>query len=477
MKSGMKKSLYLGLAAISLVAAGAASSTTASAKSYATVKTNKTLTTTASTRNVTLTGTNAIYTKAGTVKGAKLVATKTTAKKLAASTSGKNNFRAYKVATTNRGSVYYKVVSFDGTYRGWVYGGKSTSAFAGGVKSYDTTTSATAPSSTAKYKLSASTSSTANTLFYSQPQYAEYKIGRAKVSGSVLTSTSAYADSTFTFSAAEKTSREGDTWYQIASVDGSTTNGLVGAWVKSSNVSQTNAEPTATDNNSVTVEYETSNGNVVGTASDKFIAASGTSTTEGQTVSSSDKNTDGDTLTEFATANVPSGYTITSTSQLASATYGGTTYVTVAKADTSKVSFVDGNYNSLSSSDFADGYPSLTTTQQEALTASDGTAFSSSDFATSGSIGSLFSGTSTDVTVYDDATTTTADTNSPLSGYYGQTASNGRSYFYVYDATKTQSANSGLSYGDTIKIVFDKYYATTPSTTTTTDTGNTNYVD
>lgn len=219
MKNGMKKSLYLGLAAVSLVAAGAVSSTTASAKSYATVTSNKTLTTAATSRNVTLTGTNALYTKAGTLKGAKIVASTTTAKKLASSTSGKNNFRAYKVATTNRGSVYYKVVSFDGTYRGWIYGGKSTSAFAGGIKSYDTTTSATAPSSTASYKLSA-TSSTANTLFYSQPAYAQYKVGRAKVDGSVLTSTSAYANDTFTFSAAEKTSREGDTWYQIASVNG-----------------------------------------------------------------------------------------------------------------------------------------------------------------------------------------------------------------------------------------------------------------
>ena len=56
MKTGMKKSLYLGLAAVSLVAAGAATSTTASAKSSATLKSNKTLTTAAHTRNASLTG-------------------------------------------------------------------------------------------------------------------------------------------------------------------------------------------------------------------------------------------------------------------------------------------------------------------------------------------------------------------------------------------------------------------------------------
>ncbi len=470
MKTGMKKSLYLGLAAVSLVAAGAATSTTASAKSYATIKSNKTLTTAATSRNVSLTGSNAIYNKVGTLKGAKLVATKTTAKKLAKSTSGKANFRAYKVAVTSRGSVYYKVVSFDGSYRGWVYGGKSTSAFAGGVKSYDTTTTATAPSSSATYKLSASTSSTSNTLFYQQPSYAEYKIGRAKVNGSTLKSTSAYADSTFTFSAAEKTSREGATWYKIASVDGSTTNGLVGAWVKASNVTQTNAEPTATSSNSVTVVYRDSSGNIISTASNKFIAASGTSTTEGGSVGS-DKNTAGETLETFAKDNVPSGYTVTSTSDLSSAVYGGTAYVTVAKSSTSKVTFVNSNYNTLSSSDFADGYPSLTTTQQEALTGTSGTTISSDAYDADGSIGSLFTGTSE--TAY---TTATSSDGTTKSGYVGASASNGRSYFYVYDADKTASANSNLSYGDTIKVVFDTYYITTPSTTTTTDSGNTNYV-
>ncbi|ANZ61324.1 hypothetical protein AYR62_09480 [Secundilactobacillus paracollinoides] len=470
MKTGMKKSLYLGLAVMSLVGAGAASATTASAKSYATIKSDKTLTTTASSRNVTLTGTNAIYSKVGTSKGAKLVVTKTTAKKLAKSTSGKANFRAYKVAVTSHGSVYYKVVSFDGTYRGWIYGGKSTSAFAGGIKTYDTTSSATAPSSTVTYKLSASTSSSSNTLFYAQPSYAEYKIGRAKVNGSTLTSTSAYADATFTFSAAEKTSREGDTWYKIASVNGSTTNGLVGAWVKASNVSQTNAEPTATSANSVTVVYRDSSGNIISTASNKFIAASGTSTAEGQTVGS-DKNTAGESLETFAKDNAPSGYTVTSTSDLSSAVYGGTAYVTVAKAATSKVSFVNSNYNTLSSSDFANGYPSLTTTQQAALTGTSGSTISSDAYTDSGSIGSLFQGTSE--TVYDSATGTTSSTKS---GYVGETASNGRSTFYVYDAAKTAAANSNLSYGDTIKVVFDTYYITTPSTTTTTDTGNTSYV-
>ena len=236
MQASLKKSLYLGLAALSFVAAGAAATTTANASSYATIKSgsNKTLTTAGTDRNVNLTGKNAIYTKAGTVKGAKIVASTATAKKLNKSTNGSANFRAYRVATTNRGSVYYKVVSFDGSYRGWVYGGKSTSKFAGGVASYDTTKTATAPSSTAVYTLkSSAVSSTANTAFYAQPAWAQYKIGRAKVNGATLTSTSAYSATQFTFSDAV-TNRAGDTFYKIATAPGATD--LVGQWVAASAV-------------------------------------------------------------------------------------------------------------------------------------------------------------------------------------------------------------------------------------------------
>jgi len=243
MQSSLKKSLYLGLAAVSFVAAAGATTANASAKA-ATVKSDVTMTTAATSRNVTLTGTNAVYTKPGTVKGAKVVATTTTAKKLAASKNGSANFRAYRVAVTDRGSVYYKVVSFDGSYRGYVYGGKSTSDFAGGLTAYNTTKDATAPKSTDSYSLNTDTSTTANTLFYAQPAYAQYKVGRATVNGSVLKATDKYKGATFTFDKAATTSREGETWYEIASTklsDGTATNDLNGAWVKAANVKNNDA--------------------------------------------------------------------------------------------------------------------------------------------------------------------------------------------------------------------------------------------
>ena len=248
MQSSLKKSLYLGLAAVSFVAAAGATTANASAKA-ATVKSDVTMTTAATSRNVTLTGTNAVYTKPGTVKGAKVVATTTTAKKLAASKNGSANFRAYRVAVTDRGSVYYKVVSFDGSYRGYVYGGKSTSDFAGGLTAYNTTKDATAPKATDQFSLKADTSTTANTLFYAQPAWSQYKIGRATVNGKVLAATDAYKGATFTFDKAVTTTREGETWYEIASTklsNGATSKDLDGAWVKASDVNNNDALNPAT---------------------------------------------------------------------------------------------------------------------------------------------------------------------------------------------------------------------------------------
>ncbi|WP_056982277.1 hypothetical protein, partial [Lentilactobacillus rapi] len=252
------KSLFVGLAALGFVAvAGSANANTASAKSYAKVTSNKALTTDATTRNVNVNGTNALYTKAGTLKGAKTVASKTTLAGLKDNKTGQKNWRAYRVATTNRGSVYYKVVSFDKTYRGWIYGGKSTSAFGGGIAKYSTTTdaagttSATASNSSsasatsasfqtpsnqttaltdaqknATYKITkAGTANDGTATTYTYPAWTEYKKGRT------VTDATPYANDTFKVTDQTTRTREGDLWVKIA--DTNATNGQkINGWIK-----------------------------------------------------------------------------------------------------------------------------------------------------------------------------------------------------------------------------------------------------
>lgn len=182
-----------------------ATATTTSAKSYAIAGTYTTLKTDASSRNVAANGINTLYSKTSTVKGAKVVASKATMKKLAASKKSASFFRAYDQKTTNRGSVYYKIVSMDGKYRDYIYGGKTAGTFAGGISSTNTTTMATTPSTKTYYLKNPGT---ANTL-WSSPKYTQYRASKA------INSTTALASDSFTVDSAVTKTKEGFLYYHV----------------------------------------------------------------------------------------------------------------------------------------------------------------------------------------------------------------------------------------------------------------------
>lgn len=224
MQSNLAKSLYLGLAALSLGAV-ATVSTTAQAASKAKIVSSKTLKTDATKRNVQPNGKNALYSKPGTVKGAKTVASKNTMKKLASSKKSADYFRAYYQKTTNKGSVYYKIVSMDGKYRGYIYGGKKAGTFAGGIKKASTTKTAKMPANTTVYFAKPGKSG----VTWSAPKYTQYKATKS------VKDTTDYANDVLTVQSAIKKSREGSTYYYVTDA----TNPNVNGWVYSKGVTAT----------------------------------------------------------------------------------------------------------------------------------------------------------------------------------------------------------------------------------------------
>lgn len=201
MRSSFAKSIYVGAAVLGLAGLSAVTTTTASAKSYATASSYTALT---KGQNVLVNGTNAIYSKPGTVKGAKVVASKKTVAKLAASKKSSDTFYAYGTKTTNRGSVYYKIVTMDKKYRGYIYGGKTAGTFAGGIKTTDTLTDATVPTANTGFYLK---DTKANTL-WSAPKNTDINAKKVSLYG-------AKSSDTFTISKAATKTKEGSLYYYV----------------------------------------------------------------------------------------------------------------------------------------------------------------------------------------------------------------------------------------------------------------------
>ncbi|WP_045806340.1 hypothetical protein [Levilactobacillus spicheri] len=480
MQSSLKKSLYLGLAALSFGAV-ATVSTTASAKSYATAGAYSTLKADATTRNVQATGSNALYTKPGTVKGAKVVASKATMADLAASKKSASYFRAYGVKTTNRGSVYYRVVTMDGKYRGYVYGGKSDTAFAGGIKSAETTTAATTPARTTGYYLKDVSKNT----IWTAPKYTQYKASKVNLYNAAKTDT-------FTVDKAATKTLEGSLYYHVTDTKDSSISGWIYAGkgyqanVTDANqdmggLSFTKSADAATTDNSITVHYVlNSNSNSLGTTT---YTTSVTGTKKDQLISAAgdSKTNDSQNLVNFAVKNVPTGYGFDSTAKapttasVSQAKFGGTLTVRVAAVATSKVSFYTPSADGiaagtkLAATDIQGGFPTLDATKQETLQGDAGTVVPAT----------VLDGLFTDKTFTSTQKVASADiTDAKDADGNATTIKAGENYYisYTYAPTATANANKDVKFGTTLKAVF------TPSTVkgdvkTTNGNGNANYVE
>ena len=519
MKNSLKKSLFVGLAALGFVAvAGTANATQASAKTYAKITSNKALTGDATNRNVNFNGNAALYTKAGTLKGARVVANKSTLATFGQGKDSKNNVRAYRVATTNRGSVYYKVVSFDGQYRGWIYGGKSASAYAGGVASYNTTTAPAAASNTngsssssaastststqttaltdaqksATYKIA--TPGTANDgteVTYTFPAWTQYKKGR------VITDSTPYKDATFKITDQTTRTREGDLWVKVAATDSA--NNKANGWIKYSGL--TTATTTPTDNfdanKSVKIAYrDVTTGKTIDKTNTWTTAS--TDTKQGDSVANK-VNAGGYGLADFVKNTAVSGYSLTSKDNpaavptLDSAKFGDTITVDVTPAAKAalKVTYYSedtegGTLTELKSSDLAYGYPALTSDAQvKALGDSTKTSFNLNDFFDdNGAFEKVFTSAvnshKIDAGKLTDASNASKTTGVAKTGYFGQSLNNGtQRYFYVYNAKDTLNNNAAnQSKGSTVKVVLQKFVsnAQLPAEGTKDTNANTDYI-
>ncbi|GHP13455.1 hypothetical protein YK48G_08800 [Lentilactobacillus fungorum] len=501
MNNRLKKSLFTGLAALGFVAAaGAVNATTANAKTYAKVVSNKKLTTNANDRNVNFTGNSALYTKAGTLKGARVQASKTTLSGLASSTSSKNNVRAYRVATTNRGSVYYKVVTYDGQYRGWIYGGKSTDSFGGGVKSYNTTTdpkSADMTSTSSSSAASTSTTSSQTTgltdaqkaatykiatvgtandgtqVTYTSPAWTQYKQGR------VMTDSTKYKDATFKITDQTTRTREGDLWVKIEATDQA--NSAANGWIKFSGLTTGTPAETFDANKSVKIAYRDV---TTGKTLDKTNTWTTTTanTKQGDTTINNVDNS-GRSVSDYITnTGAPTGYAfklksdsgsqsdinnLTVTPSADSAKFGDTLTVDVTPvAATTKVKFSYSTgsntaTNSLSASDFALGFPGLTASAQKETLPSGGDVNGVYNVDYWFGKNSGFAKALNDANKSNTVTTIKANTvkgaKNDLTGFFGNMTGSQR-YFYVYDGDATVKANaSALKNGSTVQLVFDRY--------------------
>lgn len=320
MQSTLAKSVFVGVAALSFASVAQLN---ANAATKTTTKSNVTLTTDATTRNVVPTGSNAIYSYPKTVKkSARTIASKATVAKLASSKSSKDYFRAYRVLTTSKGSVYYKVVSFDGSVRGYIYGGKSTSAFAGGLKAASTTTASNLTDAEKNTQYYFAKPGTTN-VTWNAPQYTQYKAKK------MVKSTVDFGGDALKITAAQTKTREGSRYVYVEDA----THPSLSGWIYAKALSTTKA---VTYNNKTDINVNYIDAATGKTVKSGFVTVKSDATATGTTV------TVNDALYTNINSGVPTGYSYSSTDNnnaLSSVKTGDTVTAYVYATTTSKLAF------------------------------------------------------------------------------------------------------------------------------------------
>lgn len=217
----LKSKLLSGLLICSAVlGVGLSGVTDAQAKSKSvTVRSNRTM---KSAVTVNANGKYAVLNRAGQLSGKKkTVTSKARLRTMSKSKSGKHYFRAYRVARLSNGRVYYKVVSFDGKYRGWIYGGKNLNKVAGGIRKTTTVKNVGLPNTNKVYKFKS------KQVLWHRPQWAVYKNKK------ILANTSKYTGHDLIVTRAVTLNRGGTKYYYVKNL----TNSKLSGWVKASGLS------------------------------------------------------------------------------------------------------------------------------------------------------------------------------------------------------------------------------------------------
>ena len=251
----LKSSIFFSAVALGILGVSCVSVQPVHASSTGTIVSNRKLTGNPSNRSVTFTGSSALYSKPQISKGARVVATKSALKDLAGSKSSSDNFAAYRQATTKNGSTYYKVTSFDGKYRGWIYGGKKAGQFSGGLEQFTTFDKGSVPSSLSNYTFKIAAPGFQNdgkTVTYKDPLNTVYQSGK-KISDSVK-----YADTTFKIDGIGTRTREGDTWVHVSAINSA--DSAANGWILYKGLRQAESP---IPNNSLRIDLVDSKGNLI----------------------------------------------------------------------------------------------------------------------------------------------------------------------------------------------------------------------